>query len=84
MKVNIDKREIGQRIKTLRYEKHMTLEQFGELFKAHKSIVSKWERGLTSPNSMRCYLITKEFGVNINWLLYGEGEKNERSSMDKT
>lgn len=76
MKVNTNKREIGKRIKILRYERHMTLEEFGELFKAHKSIISKWEKGLTSPSVSRCHLITKECDVNMNWLLYGEGEKN--------
>ena len=49
-----DNKQMGNRIKKLRIRMGMTQEEFGELVDGStKSIVSKWERGETSPNPMR-------------------------------
>lgn len=44
--MEINKEAVGIRIKQIRLEKGLTLEEFGKLVdNASKSIVSKWERG---------------------------------------
>ncbi|UIF32891.1 helix-turn-helix domain-containing protein, partial [Staphylococcus aureus] len=43
------------------------MEEFGEKFthKAHKSIVSKWEKGLTKPSNERLKEIAK-LGISVH------------------
>lgn len=72
MKINIDKKAVGQRIKNIRLNKGMTLEEFGQLFKADKSIVYYWEKGKTTPNKERLKTISKIGNISINELLYGD------------
>lgn len=71
MKINIDKKAVGQRIKNIRLNKGMTLEEFGKLFNADKSIVYYWEKGKTTPNKERIKTISKIGNISINELLYG-------------
>ena len=47
---NIDKKALGLRIRAIRQEKGMTLEEFGKLFGAGKGLVSRWENGLSIPS----------------------------------
>lgn len=69
----MNKVQMGQSIKQIRMKKGLTQEEFGELVdNATKSMVSKWERGDTSPSSKRqkiIFEIADEVGVtffNIN------------------
>ena len=49
-----DKVTIGKRIEQIRNEKGMSQEEFGSLIdNAHKSLVSKWEKGQSLPNNNR-------------------------------
>lgn len=69
--MNIDKKAVGKRISLIRKEKGMTLEEFGELVGgAGKSIVSKWERGITIPSNPRLKQISQLGNVSMNYLLY--------------
>lgn len=56
---NIDKKALGLRIRAIRQEKGMTLEEFGKLFGAGKGLVSRWENGLSVPSPERIKLIAK-------------------------
>lgn len=67
----LDKKAVGLRIKTIRQEKGMTLEEFGKLFGAGKSNVSKWEKGSTLPNPERLKAIAKIGDVTVEELLNG-------------
>lgn len=71
---SLDKSKIGERIKSLRTSRGMTLEQFGELFypPASKSIVSRWEAGKSMPSNERLKAISQHFSVSTMYLLYGE------------
>lgn len=42
--------QTGQKIKQIRLNKGMTLEEFGELFSASKGTVNNWEKGRNLPN----------------------------------
>ncbi|KAA0964431.1 helix-turn-helix transcriptional regulator [Streptococcus cristatus] len=67
-----DKKIIGSRIKSIRQEKGMTLEEFGKLFGAGKGLVSRWENGLSTPNPERLKSIAKIGDMTVSQLLHGE------------
>lgn len=69
--IEIDKKALGQRIKSIRLDKGMTLEEFGKLFGASKSSVLGWESGRNAPNKERLKAIAKIGNVSIERLLYG-------------
>ena len=71
MKININKKAAGSRIKQIRTNKGYTLEAFGKLFGASKSNVQKWETGFTLPNKERLASISKIADITVNELLYG-------------
>lgn len=73
--VDIIKTQVGARIKLARLNKGMTLEEFGKLFGAGKSNVSKWEKGASLPNNERLLQISKFAGISVSELLYGS-ERN--------
>ena len=75
--MKIDKKAVGQRIKNIRLNKGMTLEEFGKLFNADKSIVYYWEKGKTTPNKERIKTISKIGNISINELLYGTSIEKE-------
>ena len=66
-----DKSAIGKRINSIRLEKGMTLEEFGNLFGADKSNVLKWEKGSSIPSPERLKLISKSGNITIDELLMG-------------
>ena len=47
------KSALGRKIKNIRLEKGMTLEEFGKMFGTSKSIVYRWEIGTNAPNRKR-------------------------------
>lgn len=69
---NIDKKALGLRIRAIRQEKGMTLEEFGKLFGAGKGLVSRWENGLSVPSPERIKLIAKVGDKTVDELLYGD------------
>lgn len=72
MAQEINKKVLGQRIKAIRLDKGMTLEEFGSLFNASKSIVSRWESGVSSPTPERLKSIAKIGDMTVSQLLNGE------------
>ena len=69
--MDIDKIMVGLRIRQIRQNKGMTLEEFGNLLNAGKSNVSKWEKGSSLPNNDRLRQIAKIADTTVNELLYG-------------
>ncbi|WP_203268755.1 helix-turn-helix domain-containing protein [Streptococcus uberis] len=67
----INREAFGQRLKAIRLSKGMTLEEFGTLFGAEKSNVSKWEKGKSLPSPERLKKISKISGYSVSELLYG-------------
>ena len=64
---------VGERIKTLRKEKHLTQAQLGEILGVEKSAVAKWENGRTK-NLKRETLqaMALYFGVRPSYIIEGE------------
>lgn len=71
MKININKKAVGSRIKQIRMNKGYTLEAFGKLFNASKGNVQQWENGVSLPNKERLTTISKIADMTVNELIYG-------------
>ncbi|WP_312460592.1 helix-turn-helix transcriptional regulator [Proteiniclasticum sp.] len=72
----INKKEVGLRIKTIRQERGMTQEEFGKLFNASKGNISLWENGSVLPNNERLKIIADLGSIAVNDLLYGHQHNN--------
>lgn len=83
MDIKINKKEVGYRIKKIRTSRRYTLEEFGEMFKASKVAVHRWENGQSIPNKERLEQISKFAGSTINELLYGSVEEFVRENYDQ-
>ena len=74
-------KNIGERIKYIRGS--LTQPEFGKKLGVGRNNVYTWESNKNTPSAETLLLIYKEYGVNINWLLSGEGEpyieKSKRS-----
>ena len=64
----------GERIRSLRKELNLTLEEFGERIGIKKSSLSLIENGKNNPSEQSMKSICREFNVNEEWLRYGTGE----------
>lgn len=77
--MDVDNKQVGQRIKSIRLNLGLTAEQFGEKIDknspASQSLVSRWERGINLPNRDRLKSIAKEAEISVNELLYGSPDK---------
>lgn len=74
--MNIDKKEVGLRIRHIRLSKGYTLEAFGKLFNAKKSNVQNWEVGKYLPNKKRLKTLCQVANIPLNQLLYGDSEQD--------
>ncbi|MCW6663296.1 helix-turn-helix domain-containing protein [Aerococcaceae bacterium NML190073] len=81
--MDIDKKDVGLRIKSIRQNKGMNLEEFGKLFSVSKSNVSHWEAGNTLPNAERLKAIAKIGDVTVDELLYGPIKEKILKSLFK-
>ena len=70
---------IGERIKILRKEKNLSMEDFGAVIGMGKSAVSRIENGVNGTTDQTIRSICREFGVNEHWLRTGEGEMFEQT-----
>lgn len=74
MEPNNENIEIGTRIKAIRINLGLTMEEFGNKFDpvANKSLVSKWESGKSLPNNERLKRISELGNVTMTYLLEGK------------
>ncbi len=69
-----EKSEIAGRIKAIRKELKLTQAEFADKLKLSTSSISEMEAGNYKPTYQFFYHVGKELGVNLYYLLYGEGE----------
>lgn len=76
MKDEIDKDELGERIKKIRSSLGQTAEVFGKNFDppANRSLVSSWENGRYVPGPSRVKKIAELGGISVDELLHGSKE----------
>ena len=74
----MDQNKIGEFIKKLRKNNHLTQKEFAELFGVTYQAVSKWENGLNIPDIAVLKEISNKFHVDINELLEGEAKPKKK------
>ena len=60
---------IGNRIKEIRTENHLSQSQFGNRLSISQDTVSLWENGKSAPTTEYVILIAQTFGVSADYLL---------------
>lgn len=71
---------MNERIKKLRNQLGLTLEEFGSRIGMSKSGLSKIERNVSGISDQTIRSICREFEVNETWLRTGEGDMFDQSS----
>ena len=64
----------GERIREIRKSLNLTLEKFGKELGVRKTAISKIENGENSLTDQMAKSICREYNVNYDYLMYGEGE----------
>ncbi len=77
--MRVDK--IGQFILKLRNEKGLTQKELADSIPIGREAVSKWERGITIPDSSTLIRLSEIFDVSINEILYGERINKKNNSQ---
>ena len=60
---------IGQRIATIRKDNQLSQEAFGEQLGVSRQAISKWESDASIPDVEKLILLSRTYGVSINWIL---------------
>ena len=71
--------EFSEKIKELRLQKHMTLEQVGKIVGVGKSTVRKWENGyIKDMGRTKIALLATALGVSPSYLMNWPEDKNDQ------
>lgn len=73
--MNPDK--IAKLLSELRKEKGLTQQQVADIAFVTRESVSKWERGINTPDAQSLLILSKLYNVTANEILYGERETKE-------
>lgn len=79
-----DRIDIAYRIMCIRTNREFTQTEFAEIMGVSKLTVTRWENRYQLPRMEKIRLMAFIFKLTPEWILYGEGESNERSPMDQT
>lgn len=80
----IDNKKIGNFIKNLRMEKHLTQEELANIVFTHRTSVTKWEKGRAIPLNDTLKALSNYFEVSVDEILAGERfPKEHRSEFSK-
>ncbi|HNX36820.1 MAG TPA: S24 family peptidase [Candidatus Cloacimonadota bacterium] len=64
----------GERIRQLRKALKLSQTELGEKLEINASAISQMESNRTRPSLDTMFLLSKNYGVNLHWLITGEGE----------
>lgn len=64
----------GERVNEVRESLGLTLEKFGEKLGVTKTTISRIEKGVNNLTVQMAISICREYNVNYDYLMYGEGE----------
>ena len=70
--MQVNKKELRNRIKSIRLSLGYNKSEFGSLFDTNGSLVSKWESGKITPSPARLTLIAFYGQISVDELLYGK------------
>ena len=74
--------DLGNRIKAVRREKHLTQQVFADKLGLKRNTVGGYEIGTVTPSDRTITDICREFNVNETWLRTGEGEMFRKQSRE--
>lgn len=74
---NINKKQVGHRIISIRKRNFLTLIEFAKKIGASKSSVSDWEKGFRLPPEDFLTKIAIMGNTSVDKLLYGNGNNND-------
>ena len=77
----MNQEKIGQFIKQIREENHLTQKELADLLGVTFQAVSKWENGKNIPDIAILKQISDEFHVNIDEILNGERNLNHKKKQ---
>ena len=80
---NINKKQVGRRIMTIRKRNHLTLIEFAQKIGASKSSVSDWEKGFRLPSEAVLNKIAIMGNTTVDKLLYGNGNNEVEEIYQK-
>ncbi len=80
---NINKKQVGRRIMTIRKRNYLTLIEFARKIGASKSSVSDWEKGFRLPPESVLFKIAIMGNTSVDKLLYGD-DINEIEELYKS
>ncbi len=75
----MDNDKIGKFIKKLRTDKGLSQYELADLIPIDRSVISKWERGETTPPMDKILILSKIFNVSIDELISGELKTKENA-----
>lgn len=78
----MNQEKIGQFIKQIREENHLTQKELADLLGVTFQAVSKWENGKNIPDIAILKQISDEFHVNIDEILNGERKLNNKKKQN--
>lgn len=64
----------GERVNEVRKSLGLTLEMFGKKLGVTKTTISRIEKGVNNLTDQMAISICREYNVNYDYLMYGEGE----------
>lgn len=79
----MDQMKIGSFIRQLRKEQGLTQKELAQKLFVTDRAVSKWERGLSSPDISLLKLLSETLGVSVSELIQGEREIKPASVFDE-
>ncbi|MGN1305922.1 MAG: helix-turn-helix domain-containing protein [Oscillospiraceae bacterium] len=74
----------GEKITAIRKENNLTQEQFAELMGVSRQSVSKWELGMTFPDTEKLIKMSKLFSCSIDYLLKEEVENRDINQLQES
>jgi transcriptional regulator with XRE-family HTH domain len=83
-KFAVSTEESGSRLRLFRKSRNITIHDLSDRIGISKSTISEVERGLVKPPVNFLLALFKLYGLNINWVLTGEGKmilKREAASL---
>lgn len=78
----MDKKIFGERLKLIRLEKKLSLEELGKIIGVSKTTLSKYERGMREPKITIINNLAEYFEVPVEWLIgYDEKKFNNITTI---
>ncbi|MBQ8551407.1 MAG: helix-turn-helix transcriptional regulator [Clostridia bacterium] len=75
--------DVNARLKELRITLDLSQTEFGKRFGVGLGVIKNFEYGITTPSELQIELICREFDINREWLVSGEGEMFREKSREE-